>query len=552
MSVQKAALRERTREIARVFIRHGFGFLLRDLDWRQVGKGDEGLLVAKDFYTDAQQEKIRTMSQRLPLMLEELGPTFIKFGQFLSSRPDLLPDFLLEALERLHEQVAPIPFAEVEAALDGNLPSWRQDFLQVEPEPLGMGSIAQIHRARLQDGRVVVVKVRKPGVVDTIEVDLAILKRTAAFIGEQPEVKRIIALEQLVSVFAHGLQKETDFAVEAVNMTLFARKLPKDGRIRIPACLPEWSNQAVLTMEYIEALSLEQALKQPVALRKKWARSLLDSFLGQVFVYGFFHADPHPGNLRFDLLGDVIYFDFGLVGRMESRMQRLLFENFLAIRNLDVEGLMNVSIAMGKPMGDISWQNYYEDTAELLFMALDAGHSSGGLGGIMTSMFKVAQRYGVRMPERMLFFAKALAMTEGVARRLDPDINLERAVEEVLEAYVRQQLEVDFSVQALELKKKWQIFSHELPYYVSALTRGEKRIPIEIGGMEHIGDSLQRAVHTVAYSLVIASLVVTAGIMMSAQGAFEDLIRTTGYLLLLGAISASVYLYLRIFRHVRR
>jgi len=397
-----------------------------------------------------------------------------------------------------------------------------------------------------------VVKVRKPGVVDTIEVDLAILKRTAAFIGEQPEVKRIIALEQLVSVFAHGLQKETDFAVEAVNMTLFARKLPKDGRIRIPACLPEWSNQAVLTMEYIEALSLEQALKQPVALRKKWARSLLDSFLGQVFVYGFFHADPHPGNLRFDLLGDVIYFDFGLVGRMESRMQRLLFENFLAIRNLDVEGLMNVSIAMGKPMGDISWQNYYEDTAELLFMALDAGHSSGGLGGIMTSMFKVAQRYGVRMPERMLFFAKALAMTEGVARRLDPDINLERAVEEVLEAYVRQQLEVDFSVQALELKKKWQIFSHELPYYVSALTRGEKRIPIEIGGMEHIGDSLQRAVHTVAYSLVIASLVVTAGIMMSAQGAFEDLIRTTGYLLLLGAISASVYLYLRIFRQVRR
>ena len=158
----------------------------------------------------------------------------------------------------------------------------------------------------------------------------------------------------------------------------------------------------------------------------------------------------------------------------------------------------------------------------------------------------------VRMPERMLFFAKALAMTEGVARRLDPDINLERAVEEVLEAYVRQQLEVDFSVQALELKKKWQIFSHELPYYVSALTRGEKRIPIEIGGMEHIGDSLQRAVHTVAYSLVIASLVVTAGIMMSAQGAFEDLIRTTGYLLLLGAISASVYLYLRIFRQVRR
>ena len=139
MSVQKAALRERTREIARVFIRHGFGFLLRDLDWRQVGKGEEGLLVAKDFYTDAQQEKIRTMSQRLPLMLEELGPTFIKFGQFLSSRPDLLPEFLLEALERLHEQVAPIPFAEVEAALDANLPSWRQDFLRVEPEPLGMG-----------------------------------------------------------------------------------------------------------------------------------------------------------------------------------------------------------------------------------------------------------------------------------------------------------------------------------------------------------------------------------------------------------------------------
>lgn len=551
MGEGKAVVRERTQEILRIFASHGFGFLVQDLGWKNLRRREDGVLCAEDVCASAQEEDFREAAQRLPAMLEELGPTFIKLGQFLGSRPDLLPPFLIEALARLHEQVAPLPFGAIQTVLDEQLPLWREHFAQLEETPLGMGSIAQIHRARLDDGSWVVVKVRKPGVVEKIELDLAILKRTAVFLGQQPELRRLLNVEELVAVFARGLRRETDFAMEAANMSLFSRLAP--GGVRVPRMMPQWSNSAVLTMEYIEALPLEQAQRQlPLPLRQQLARRLLDSFLEQVFLQGLFHADPHPGNLRFDLQGEIIFLDFGLVGRMERRLQQLLFENFLAIRNMDVEGLMNVSIAMGKPLGDIPWQNYYEDTAELLFLAVDAGRTNGGLGGIMTSMFKVSQRYGIRMPERMLFFAKALAMTEGAARRLDPAIDLEGAVESVLEKYVKQQLQPDFSVQVLELKKKWQIVSNEVPYFVSALTRGEKRFPIEVGGMEHIGDSLQRAVNTVAYSLVLASLVVTAGIMMSAQGAFEGLIHTTGYLLLLGGIAASLYLYFRIFRQVRR
>lgn len=272
------AVRERARHIAAVFMRHGFGFLVKDLGLRQLlSFGSWGGVDSLE--RTLKSEEFRRLAQRLPEMLEELGPTFIKLGQFLSSRPDIVPVFVTDALKRLQEQVTPTPFIKIQAQITEALPGWQDAFSFIDPEPLGVASIAQTHVATLRDGRKVVMKIRKPEVINQIELDLRVLQKMVNFLADQPEVSRLMDIENSFAIFAHSLRKEIDYTVEAGNIQLFSHLLAGSGLARTPRVEWELSNENVLTMEFIKGISIEAAAeKSDLAVRQKLARKFLESF----------------------------------------------------------------------------------------------------------------------------------------------------------------------------------------------------------------------------------------------------------------------------------
>lgn len=551
------AVRERAREIAGIFIKSGFGFLVKDLGLRRF-LAFGVLHGAGNLERALKSEEFRRLVQRLPGMLEELGPTFIKLGQFLSSRPDIVPDFVTDALKSLQEQVTPVAFEQIEQLVAENLPEYKKIFTYIDPQPLGVASIAQTHAATLADRRKVVLKVRKPEVINKIELDLRVMQKIVTFLAKQPEVNKLMDIENSFAIFAHSLKKEFDLSVEAGNIQLFRNLLADAGLARAPRVEWELSNENLLTMEYIEGISIEQAAEtQNPAVRKELSRKFLDSFLRQVILCGVFHGDPHSGNIRLTKAGEIVYLDFGIVGRIDSRMTERLIENFTAIQNSDVDKLMNVALEMGHSTGETNWQNYYEDMAELMFVSQNMSQGNVEIGKMIFGMMHISQKHGIRMPERLLLLGKAFAIAEGNARKIDPDVNFLEIARPIIATFLQSNVlpqvsEAAMLVNVLDVKKKLRILFSELPLFISGMTRGEKKIPLSISGMEFFGDKLDKSINRIAYSLIISSMLLTSAIMMhSGAGPLQAKIHYTGYYLLVVSLIGTVYMFFKIFRQVK-
>ena len=552
------AVRERARYIAAVFVKYGFGFLIKDLGLRQIISFTHWNGTGKLEKT-LQSEEFRKLVQKLPAMLEELGPTFIKIGQFLSSRPDFIPAFITDSLAKLQEHVTPVSFAQIEEIIAENMPDYQQRFASIEPEPLGVASIAQTHKAILHDGRQMVIKVRKPAVINQIELDLLVLEKIVGFLAKQPEVYKLVDIENSFAVFSHSLRKEIDFAVEGGNIQLFGQLLSGSGLARTPKVEWNLSNDNILTMEFIDGISIDQAAENAdMTVRRELASRFIESFLRQVLLHGVFHGDPHAGNIRLTPAGEIVYLDFGIVGRTDSRMTERLVENFTAIQNGDVEALMNVALEMGQSSGQINLQNYYEDMAELLFISQGMMQGKLEIGKMIFGMMQVSQRHGIRMPERLLLLGKAFALAEGSARKIDPEVNFLEISKPIIEEFLQKNLfvkpnEAELLATALDVKKKVRIMFTELPWFISGMIRGEKKLPLSISGLEFIGDKLDKSINRVAYSMIISSMLLTSAVMMhSGAGPLQMQIHYTGYYLLLTGLGSTLYLFFRIFRQMKK
>ena len=554
----KPDVRERTRFIVDVMVKYGFRFLVEDLGKSRFFSGAVwgGIDSIRD---KLESEEFRIAVQKLPEMLEELGPAFIKLGQFACSRPDLVPRHVTDALTRLQENVKPVPYAEMEAIIAEHIPDYRQAFRYINQEPLGVASIAQTHRAETQDGRQVVMKIRKPGVLNLIEVDLKILERTVNFLARQPELSDMLDIKKTFAIFSHGLRKETEFTVEAGNTEMFRQILADSDIARTPSI--EWglTSDHILTMEYIDGYTINQLLQSDdMELRRRLARRFLESFLQQVVVHGVFHGDPHAGNIRLTADGAVIYLDFGIVGRIESQMLELLVENFLAIARMDVEAAMNIAVEMGQPVGVTNWQSYYEDMAELMFLFQKMPHRKNSFGQILAGMMKISRRHGIRMPDRFLLLGKAMVLAEGNAKKLDPEIDFLAVARPIFSLFARQHMsfsmdETTLFWNALRAKKKFNVFFNDLPVYLSGITRGEKRVPLDINGFCQVGEKLDRSINRVAFSLVIASMLLTSAILLQSHvEPFTAFLHYAGFAMLLLALLTSIQLFFSIFRQVKK
>jgi predicted unusual protein kinase regulating ubiquinone biosynthesis (AarF/ABC1/UbiB family)/nucleotide-binding universal stress UspA family protein len=393
-------------KIATVFAKHG----LREL----FGRPDEEGVTGR-----------RRQARRLRAALEELGPTFCKLGQILSTRPDLLPAEFIEELATLQDNVPPLTEAQVVAVMEQELGvPWEDVFETIDPQPLAAGTIAQVHRATLATGERVVIKVQRPDARELIEQDLALLEVFSEKAAKRPQLKLVIDMEAVFQHLSDSLQRELDFRREASNMERIGEVLEPFPRLAVPTVHAGLSTSRLLVMHDVGGGPIDTAPEGEA--RGEAARQLLESFYRQIMVAGFFHADPHPGNLMWQPEEDRLYFlDLGMVGEVGAEMREHLMLLLMAFWQEDVGFLTDVTLMLANAIerSDLDLDRFQSEIGALMARYRSASLKDIQLGPILQEMTEISVRYGVPLPASLALTGKALAQMQLATARLDPDLD---------------------------------------------------------------------------------------------------------------------------------
>jgi ubiquinone biosynthesis protein len=417
--VQTARDIGRVRDISAVLARYGFGEVLGRMGFGPKRSGpDEG----------SSQE--RSWATRLRLALEELGPSFVKLGQIMSTRADVLPPELIAELIKLQDSVPPVPFADIKEQVERSLgASLDEIYAEFDEKPLAAASIAQVHRAKLQtdDGLMdVVVKVQRPGIGETISSDLDILHTFATLLERAVPESRIYSPAGLVHQFDLAITSELDFATEAENALRFAQNFAGYKNVKFPGVYRQASSKHVITLEFLDGKKVFDAVAAGHS-GKKLARLAMDILVKQVFEDGFFHADPHPGNVM--VLGTpedptIAMVDLGMVGRLSPRLRDLAVDLMIAAVRRDTEAIADVLYAIGTPTKKIDMNAYRAEVAMLAERYLGKQLKDIELSAVTRDIAQGAMKFGVEIPTDFLLVGKALMTTEGVGKAIDPELDV--------------------------------------------------------------------------------------------------------------------------------
>src|SRR3954468_3984420 len=421
MAIQAVQDLKRLREISAVVARHGFADLWdRAKIWDVLGRREDAVRPSPE-------ELRATTARRFRETLAELGPTFIKLGQILSSRPDILPKDFIAELSHLQDRAAPMPVELVFQLIEKGLGKpVGEVFASIDPEPLASASIAQVHRARLHAGDEVVVKVQRPDIEAQIKSDTDLLSYLAAFLEGVIEETGIYTPTGIVTEFRNAMLLELDFENEARNIEEFAKNHAARAYVVIPKLHRELSCRTVITLEEIKGRKLKDVLTETgdPAARKLLARHILDASFHQLFTDGLFHGDPHPGNLIV-LEGERIgLLDFGLVGRLTKGMQESIILLVLAISLKDPDTVARLLYKGGVPDERINLHQFRLDIHDLLERYLGLKLSEVDSGVLMKELVDLAMKYKIKIPKEYAVLSKASATTEGIIRQLDPELDI--------------------------------------------------------------------------------------------------------------------------------
>jgi ubiquinone biosynthesis protein len=513
----------RVREILAVVAKYGFGDLVARLDLESALERARNLLRSRRNRRDLVRY---TTEERIRLAFEELGPTFVKLGQILATRPDLVPMSLVQELRKLQDAVPPFPSEEARREIQRALGRPIDEvFARFEDAPLAAASIAQVHRAWLPGGEPVVVKVRRPNLESTVRTDVEILRALASVLEENAPELRQVQPEAIVEEFAHAIGRELDLRNEAYNLLRFAANFAGDPHVHVPRVHLDLSSETVLVMEYVDGIKASNltALDRAGIDRKRLAALGVEFCLKQVFEHGFFHADPHPGNL-FVLPGPVIApIDMGMMGALDAETIDALLELLVGILMRDPDKIIALLRRLRLVDERVDVPRMRRDVRELVDRYYAVPIASVDVAVLISQLFEVLQRHRVVVPSELLLIGKALATIEGMARELDPALDPIRAIRPyVLRVYLRRLADPRFVARdALELAREWADAATSLPGDLRAiardLRRGELRIGMRAEGLETLVREQARGANRVALALVLAATLV--GSVMLLGGA---------------------------------
>ncbi|MBO8141438.1 MAG: AarF/ABC1/UbiB kinase family protein [Firmicutes bacterium] len=506
----------RYRQIAEVLLRHGFGYAVEQLDLHHLVPFRRRLVPPPD--------SGRTRGARLRAAVEELGTTFIKLGQLLSTRPDVVPQDIRQELARLQDRVPPVPTERVVAQLEQELGRpVGEVFASFDPEPLAAASIGQVHRALLPGGSQVAVKVRRPEIEGMVETDLEILEGLAALAEERFGRERF-SPKELVDEFARALRREMDFRLEAANIERFRRIFADEPRVRLPKVYWEWTTSGVLVSEFFDGVKItdREGLERIGADPKNLARLGAEVFLRQVLIEGVFHGDPHPGNFFVLPDGRLGVVDFGIVGRLEEDDMNAIADMMIGVTRRDPNRVVNGLIRLGAVARGADWRDLRRDLADLIDRHYGQPLGRMELGSIVHEVLQVTHRHRIRMPSDLFLLGKALVAIEGLGRQLDPEFNAVELAEPFVRDLIRRRLDpASMARRAAKEASSYLEMLARLPEKadetLTRLLEGNVHIHFIHEGLERTVRRLELMGNRMAAAVVLGALILGSAIVLQAD-----------------------------------
>jgi ubiquinone biosynthesis protein len=512
----------RYRNILGILIKYGFGHVVEQLNINYYLELGRRIVT----FGGAPRE-IERLSQpiRLRLAMEELGPTFVKLGQLLSTRPDVIPKEYIEEFRKLQDEVPSFSFEEAGAQIQRELGYPAEVFFaELSPVPIAAASIAQVHRGRLKSGEAVVVKIRRPGIKKVIETDLDILAGLAYLIERHIPASEIYDPNGIVKEFRRTIQREMDFAREGHTIDRFAANFAGDPAVHVPKVYWEQTGETVLTMEFVDGIKISEfaRLTEAGGDLKVIARNGADAFLKQVLVHGFFHGDPHPGNL-FILPGNTIcMLDYGMVGRLGENLKFQLVDLLVAVLQRDADSVISQLLYSGELMDESNIRHLRRDLNEFIDDYYEVPLQEIKVGRLLTEFVEILTRYRIKFPSDLMLLAKALVTIEGVGRQLDPDFDMIGHLRPFMEKLLHERVAPgSLTRELLRTTKAYGSLMKNLPRdlkeFINRVNRNKFKIDLEHRGLEKLITDLDKSSNRISFSLLIAALIVGSSIIMQTD-----------------------------------
>jgi predicted unusual protein kinase regulating ubiquinone biosynthesis (AarF/ABC1/UbiB family) len=509
---------KRYKDIALLFLKYGnralvqqFGLraVLRDDDYAAIGQGNPPEELAND--------------------LERMGPTYVKLGQLLSSRADLLPKPFLDALARLQDKVKPFSYEEVEATVSHELGvRLSKVFATFEQEPVAAASLGQVHRATLHDGRPVVVKVQRPNIRQQIAEDLEVLEDIANFLDDHTEFGHSYQVIQIFDEFQKTIIHELDYQFEASNLESVRESLREFESIKVPMPVRDFTTRAVLTMERIEGKKLTdiQPLERMELKGASLADDLLKAYLKQVLLDGLFHADPHPGNIFLTTDKRIALLDLGMVGRTSPEMQENLIKLLLAISEGHGDHVAELAIKMSETTSRFDETQFHRRTADLVAEYCNNSLKRIDVGRVLLELGRSAGQTGLYVPAELTLLGKTLLQLDQIGRALDPNFNPNEAVRRHVAEILNRRLKKEISSGKLlgvllEMKEFIGGLPSRLNKILDAVGNSELEVKVRTTDVHIVLEGFQKIANRITTGLILAALIVGAALLMHVHTNFE-------------------------------
>jgi ubiquinone biosynthesis protein len=511
---------KRYRQIVGVLVKYGFGHILSRMRIFTFLKSGKKFLVR-----EKREIKELAYAQRIRLAMEELGPAFVKFGQVLSMRPFLIPFELVMELAKLQDEVAPFPFPVVKEIAESELKAPLEElFEEFNPVSIASASLAQVHKAKTKDGDEVVVKVQRPGIKKIIDTDMEILKDLANLL-----VKYIPESEQydpqgMVEELSRTFRREIDFKNEGRNIEIFAHNFKGDLTVKVPKVFWDKTTSHVLTMEYIHGIKVSNLaeLEKAGLDRKIIARSAGKALFKQIFVDGFFHADPHPGNL-FIMPGNVIApLDFGMMGRLSETLMDELSDLLIAIVTWNPKGIVKIYQKAGIISEGTDFKTLETDLTEFLYRYHRIPLARIDIKSLINDAFDLIHRHKIKIQSELMLFGKALATYEEVGRMLDPQFDFVTEMIPYVKKLSRRKFRAkiifrDIATALQDLRDLLVPLPFDLEIITEKLRKGELGFSLQHKGLEKFILEMERSSNRISFSLIIAALIVGSSLIMRLE-----------------------------------